>query len=135
MHDTPPQRAFRPILTRDRAHIGDRAATDSGRSPCATFDGITLAAVTDAIRRRVVVHGRVQGVFFRDTCRREAAARGVAGWVANRADGAVEAAFEGAPDEVEAMVEWTRHGPPAAEVTHVDAHPEPVEGIAGFQVW
>lgn len=93
-----------------------------------------MANVTDAIRRRVVVQGRVQGVFFRDTCRREAAARGVAGWVTNRVDGAVEAVFEGAPDGVEAMVEWTHHGPPSAEVTQVDASPEPVEGIDGFHV-
>ncbi|MGH8966187.1 MAG: acylphosphatase, partial [Actinomycetes bacterium] len=50
---------------------------------------------TDRVARRVVVHGRVQGVFFRDTCRREAQARGVAGWVSNRHDGTVEALFEG----------------------------------------
>lgn len=90
--------------------------------------------MTEAIRRRVVVRGRVQGVFFRDTCRREAAARGVTGWVANRADGSVEAVFEGPPDGVEAMVEWTRHGPPSADVTQVDARPEPVEGLQGFRV-
>lgn len=80
------------------------------------------------------MHGRVQGVFFRDTCRREAAARGVAGWVTNRADGAVEAVFEGASDGVEAMVEWAHHGPPSAEVTRVDAHSEPVEDISGFHI-
>lgn len=80
------------------------------------------------------MHGRVQGVFFRNTCRREATARSVAGWITNRADGSVEAVFEGAPDDVDAMVKWTRHGPPSAEVAHVDALPEPVEGLAGFQV-
>ncbi|HEX6196590.1 MAG TPA: acylphosphatase [Jiangellaceae bacterium] len=90
--------------------------------------------MTDAIRRRVVVYGRVQGVFFRDTCRREAAARGVAGWVTNRADGAVEAVFEGPRDSVGAMVEWARHGPPWADVKQIDTHPEPLEGIAGFHV-
>lgn len=90
--------------------------------------------MTDVIRRRVVVHGWVQGVFFRDTCRREATARGVAGWITNRSDGAVEAVFEGARDDVETMVEWTHHGPPKAEVTQVDARPEPVEGVSGFHV-
>ena len=56
------------------------------------------------IRRRVVVHGQVQGVFFRDTTRRQAESRGVAGWVRNRADGAVEAVFEGEPEAVESML-------------------------------
>ena len=60
------------------------------------------------IRRRVVVRGRVQGVFFRDTCRREARFRGVTGWVRNAADGSVEAAFEGNPAAVEAMIDWSR---------------------------
>lgn len=73
-------------------------------------------------------------MFFRNSCRREAAARDVTGWVTNRPDGSVEAVFEGPPAGVEAMVEWVHHGPPSADVAHVDAHPEPVEGLAGFQV-
>ena len=55
-------------------------------------------------RVRVVVHGHVQGVFFRDSVRRTARERGVAGWVRNRRDGTVEAVFEGEPDAVEAIV-------------------------------
>jgi acylphosphatase len=55
------------------------------------------------VRRRVIVHGRVQGVFFRDTTRRMAQSRGVSGWVRNNPDGTVEAAFEGEPEAVEAM--------------------------------
>lgn len=68
------------------------------------------------IRRRVVAHGRVQGVFFRDSCRREASARRVSGWVTNREDGAVEAVFEGEPTAVQALIEWTSQGPPRARV-------------------
>ena len=64
-----------------------------------------------AIRRRVKAHGRVQGVFFRDSTREEAQTRGVAGWVRNCEDGTVEAVFEGEPDDVEALVWFVRSGP------------------------
>ena len=60
------------------------------------------------IRRRVIVHGFVQGVFFRDSTRRLAQRHGVTGWVANRADGAVEAVFEGEADAVERLVAFSR---------------------------
>jgi acylphosphatase len=86
------------------------------------------------IRRRAVVKGRVQGVFFRDTTRREAASRGVAGWVANRDDGAVEAVFEGEDDAVEAMLDLCRRGPGQAEVEDVEVSEEEPEGVSGFQV-
>lgn len=86
------------------------------------------------ICRRVVVHGRVQGVFFRDSCRREARSAGVAGWVRNRPDGTVEALFEGAEDAVRRMVEWARHGPPYAAVERVDVLEEPPTGRAGFDI-
>ncbi len=85
-------------------------------------------------RRRCVVSGRVQGVFFRDSCRREAAAAGVAGWVRNRGDGRVEAVFEGENGAVDRMVAWCRQGPPHAEVTDVAVTAEPPEGLRGFQV-
>jgi acylphosphatase len=81
-----------------------------------------------------VVHGRVQGVFFRDTTRRRASERGVAGWVANRADGAVEAVLEGAPDAVEAMVRFAHEGPRGAEVESVEVFEEEPEGPEGFAV-
>ena len=80
------------------------------------------------------MRGLVQGVWFRDSCRREAAARGVAGWVANRADGRVEAVFEGPEPAVAEMVAWCRMGPPRAEVTGIDVGQEPPEGLAGFRV-
>jgi acylphosphatase len=86
------------------------------------------------VRRRVVVSGRVQGVWFRESCRREAVALGVTGWVRNRADGAVEAAFEGDSSAVLAMVTWSRIGPPFADVTHLDAFDEEPTGDSGFQV-
>ena len=86
------------------------------------------------IRRRVVVHGLVQGVFFRDSVRRMAQQRGVAGWVANRADGAVEAVFEGEPDAVERLVEFCRAGPRGARVDSVDVVDEEPEGLSGFAV-
>lgn len=70
---------------------------------------------------RVVVEGRVQGVFFRDSCRTEADRRRVTGWVRNRSDGSVEAEFEGEPDAVAAMVAWCRTGPPRAGVVKVSA--------------
>lgn len=82
------------------------------------------------VRRRVIVHGRVQGVFFRDSCRREADRAGVRGWVANRADGTVEATFEGAQESVEALCDWCRKGPANARVDRVEVHPEEPLGDA-----
>ena len=88
----------------------------------------------EPVRRRVVVHGSVQGVFFRDSCRREARSRGVAGWVTNRPDGAVEAVFEGEPDAVDALVDWCARGPRGADVASVDESTEEPEGLSGFDV-
>jgi acylphosphatase len=88
----------------------------------------------EEVRRRVAVHGNVQGVFFRDTTRRRAQSRGVAGWVANRPDGSVEAVFEGDADAVESMVEYARSGPPGADVERVDVSEEEPEGLSGFSV-
>ncbi|NSC24507.1 acylphosphatase [Streptomyces albus subsp. chlorinus] len=81
-----------------------------------------------------MVTGRVQGVFFRDTCRQTAAARGVAGWVRNLADGSVEALFEGEPEAVDALVEWARQGPPAALVEDVRVTEREPRGYADFTV-
>ena len=85
-------------------------------------------------RRRVIVHGRVQGVFFRDSTRRLASSRGVAGWVRNREDGTVEAVFEGDAGAVEAMVEAVRRGPGHASVDHLDVSAETPEGLSGFEI-
>jgi acylphosphatase len=86
------------------------------------------------IRRRVVVHGFVQGVFFRDTVRRQAEARGVSGWVRNNPDGTVEAAFEGEPAAVDRLVELCRTGPRGAQVDSIEIHEEEPEGLKGFGV-
>jgi acylphosphatase len=81
-----------------------------------------------------VIHGHVQGVFFRETTRRRATERGVAGWVRNNPDGSVETAFEGEPDAVEAMVRFAHDGPRGAIVDRVDVIEEEPEGLAGFSV-
>jgi acylphosphatase len=86
------------------------------------------------IARRVVVWGRVQGVFFRATVRQRAEARGVRGWVRNAPDGTVEAWFEGEADAVEALVEWCRVGPRGASVERVDVEEVEPRGVGGFDV-
>ncbi len=86
------------------------------------------------VRRRIRATGRVQGVFFRDSTRREADRRGVAGWARNCGDGSVEAVFEGDPEAVEALVEFTRAGPGHAHVEALDVASEPPEGLRGFDV-
>jgi acylphosphatase len=85
-------------------------------------------------RRRVIVHGLVQGVYFRDTTRRLARQAGVAGWVRNRADGAVEAVFEGPDEAVERLVDFCRRGPRGARVDRAEVLDEEPHGIAGFSV-
>ena len=72
------------------------------------------------ITRHLRIHGRVQGVGFRVYMQREAQRLGVSGWVRNRHDGTVEAMVHGAPEAVEAVIAWARHGPPSARVSHLD---------------
>jgi acylphosphatase len=86
------------------------------------------------IRRRVVVHGLVQGVFFRDTVRRKAVSRGVAGWVRNNRDGTVEAVFEGEDDAIDTLVTLCREGPRGARVDRLDVFDEEPEGLSGFAI-
>jgi acylphosphatase len=86
------------------------------------------------IRRRVIVRGLVQGVFFRDSTRRLAQRHGVSGWVANRWDGAVEAVFEGEADAVERLVDFSRKGPRGAQVESAEVTEEEPEGLSGFAV-
>ena len=84
------------------------------------------------IRRRVTVHGRVQGVFFRDSTRREAERLGVSGWASNEADGTVAMVFEGPSDAVEAMIAFVRDSPGHSSVTSMDVSSEAVQGESGF---
>ena len=86
------------------------------------------------IRRRVVVHGLVQGVYFRDSMRQRARQHGVAGWVRNTRDGTVEAVFEGSEDAVERLVEFVRRGPRGARVDRVEVFEEAPEGLRDFTV-
>jgi len=90
--------------------------------------------VRERAARRVVVHGAVQGVFFRDTTRRRAQSRGVTGWVRNRSDGAVEALFEGDADAVDAMVAFVHDGPRGADVERVDVQDAEPEGHDAFEI-
>ena len=87
-----------------------------------------------ATARRLVVHGRVQGVFYRDSCRQEAERLGVAGWVVNEHDGSVRAHVEGDPVAVRALVEWCRTGPTRAVVRGVEVTDTAVEGLTSFEV-
>jgi len=86
------------------------------------------------VRRRVVVQGRVQGVFFRDSLRRLAEREGVSGWARNTSEGTVEAVFEGEPDDVERLVSFAKIGPPDAIVEAVNVSQEEPEGLTGFSI-
>ncbi|MFL5895750.1 MAG: acylphosphatase [Thermoleophilaceae bacterium] len=86
------------------------------------------------IRKRVIARGNVQGVFFRDATRREAARAGVAGWASNRSDGAVEVVFEGDDEAVQRMVDFVRAGPGHSDVADVEVGDEEPEGLDGFEV-
>jgi acylphosphatase len=89
---------------------------------------------TASVRRRVVVHGRVQGVWFRETTRRLAERHGVAGWIRNDPDGTVTGVFEGDEDDVERLVDFCRLGPPDAHVERVEVTEEEPESVRGFDI-
>jgi acylphosphatase len=86
------------------------------------------------VRVRAVVSGRVQGVWFRESCRREADRLGVAGWVRNTPDGAVEIEAEGERAAVDALVAWARRGPDRARVASVAVADLPPRGESSFVV-
>jgi acylphosphatase len=86
------------------------------------------------VRCRVVVSGRVQGVFFRATCEQVATGLGVSGWVRNRPDGKVEVVAEGERAAVDELLAWCRQGPPRGRVDRVEITDEPVTGERGFRV-
>jgi acylphosphatase len=87
-----------------------------------------------AVRVRVIVSGRVQGVFFRASCADQAHRRGLGGWVRNLPDGRVEAVFEGEEPQVEAMIDWCGHGPPGARVLAVETEAQEPLGTTSFGV-
>lgn len=86
------------------------------------------------VARCVTVRGRVQGVFFRDSCRRQAELVGVTGWVRNEPDGSVAAVFEGPGAAVADLVRWCHEGPPHARVERVDVTPAAPSGARTFDV-
>jgi acylphosphatase len=86
------------------------------------------------VRRRVRVHGRVQGVAFRAATRAKAQSCGVAGWVRNRRDGSVEAALEGAAPAVDAVLTFCRSGPRGARVERIEVREEPPEDLFSFEI-
>lgn len=106
------------------------AQTTAADSPAST-DASRLPRL---VRCRVVVRGRVQGVWFRASVAEAARGCGVHGWVRNRSDGSVEAAFEGRPELVDRLVEFCRHGPPGAVVMRLDTHTEPIHGETLFTI-
>ena len=88
--------------------------------------------MSERVTRRLVIRGQVQGVWFRESMRLEAARLGVAGWVRNRPDGSVEAVVQGSPQAVEAVIAWTRRGPEKARVEGVEIS-ETVGRFEGFE--
>ncbi len=90
--------------------------------------------MTHSVARKLRIHGRVQGVFYRESMRREAERYGVKGWVRNSADGTVEAHVQGAPEAVESLIAWCRRGPPAASVSEVRSEDAMPEDTAVFRV-
>jgi acylphosphatase len=86
------------------------------------------------VRKHVVAHGRVQGVWFRESARRQAERHGVSGWVRNRWDGTVEAELEGAAEDVELVTRWFALGPPDARVDRLEVTDLAVGGEQGFSV-
>jgi acylphosphatase len=97
---------------------------------CAWIDRLS----TERVRKRVVAHGRVQGVWFREGARRQAERHRLSGWVRNRADGTVEAELEGHAEEVEVVVRWFRHGPLDARVDRLEVADLPPGDDRGFAV-
>jgi acylphosphatase len=86
------------------------------------------------VRRRLIIHGRVQGVFFRDALRTFAERNGVAGWARNTPEGTVEAILEGEEDAVARLSAFARKGPEGARVEHVDERAEEPHGLTGFSI-
>ena len=104
-------------------------------SGCGSSRRLSSTGVSgERVRRRLLISGAVQGVWFRDTLRQEAVAAGVTGWARNLADGRVEAVLEGEPGRVAAVTAWCRHGPPRARVEAVEVLEELPRDEAGFSV-
>jgi acylphosphatase len=88
----------------------------------------------EVVRRHLLVSGQVQGVAYRDSCRRVAEAHDVNGWVRNLSQGQVEAVFEGTVAAVDAVTDWAHQGPDLADVLDVKVREEEPQGLVGFHV-
>jgi acylphosphatase len=87
------------------------------------------------VARRLVIHGLVQGVYYRSSLRRVAVANGLVGWVHNRSDGNVQAFVQGPRETVDRLVEWCHEGPSAARVERVDVEDAPLDArLTGFGI-
>ena len=93
-----------------------------------------MSGLSEPVRKRVFVRGRVQGVWFRESCREQAVALGVTGWVRNLMDRRLEAVFEGPEAAVDRVVQWCHHGPSHAHVDGVEVQLEAPIGESGFHV-
>ena len=89
--------------------------------------------MSERVARRLRIEGRVQGVWFRESMRREAESLGVTGWVRNRMDGSVEAVVQGSDEAVAAITAWARRGPQRAEVRRLEEAEEPAGDFPGFE--
>jgi acylphosphatase len=108
-----------------------------GRASARRATKLVLAtgrSLSPLVRRRLVIHGRVQGVFFRDTLRRLAEQQDVTGWARNTPEGTVETVLEGDLGAVERVVAFARRGPEGAEVERVEMTEESPEGLRGFSI-
>jgi acylphosphatase len=105
-----------------------------GFGPSAAPAPAAIPQTVRVVRRRVVVSGYVQGVWYRESCRRQAQALGVTGWVRNNPDGTVEASLEGDAAAVDTVVAWMRVGPRRARVADIVVVEEPPTGERAFVV-
>jgi acylphosphatase len=126
--------AKRIVGVQATAASGPRPSSAPQAGPDGQAGRLITAYLLLVVRYRVLISGRVQGVFFRDTCRRLAVEHGVAGWVRNLPDGRVEAVFEGAAEDVGQLVNWAHSGPRLATVQDVAVQAEPPEGLDAFQI-
>ena len=101
---------------------------ESGHSLLVTGHWSTMGIPMDNIRVRLIIEGRVQGVWFRESTRKQAEHLGVHGWVRNRREGTVEVVAEGPEDSVRKLVDWCHHGPPSARVSRVREIAEAFQG-------
>jgi acylphosphatase len=126
--------AWCPEPARRSSHEPTRLPSAAHSVPMTTECATRVGQTCPVSCYRVTVHGRVQGVWYRESCRRQAVAAGIAGWVRNNADGTVEAVVDGESQAVDRVIAWMRQGPPSALVASVEVSAETPTGVQGFSV-